>query len=80
MMARRFVLLVLAVALIAGLGPSVTAQAQNVNAGRATAEKSFRGGRFDEIATLAQAFPKDEQIAVYHALGVAARGDYARAE
>ena len=80
MMARRFVLLVFAVALTAGLAPRVTAQAQNVTAGRATADKSFRAGRFDEIDTLAQAFPKDEQIAVYHALAVAARGDYARAE
>jgi cellulose synthase operon protein C len=80
MMARRFVLLVFAVALTAGLAPLVTAQAQNVAAGRATADKSFRAGRFDEIDTLAQAFPKDEQIAVYHALAVSARGDYARAE
>ena len=80
MMARRFVLLVFAVALTAGLAPRVTAQAQNVAASRATADKSFRAGRFDEIDTLAQAFPKDQQIAVYHALAVAARGDYPRAE
>src|SRR6186713_1520049 len=80
MMARRFVLLVLAVALTAGLAPLVTAQAQNVAASRTAADKSFRAGRFDEIDTLAQAFPKDEPIAVYHALAVAARGDYARAE
>ena len=56
------------------------AGAGSVTAARATAEKSWRGGRFDEIETLAQAFPKDESIAVYHALSVAARGDYARAE
>ena len=67
--------------LTAGLTPRVTAeQAQNVTAARATAEKSLRAGRYDEIDTLAQAFPKDEAIAVYHALSVAARGDYARAE
>lgn len=80
MMVRRFVLLVFAVALTAGLAPPVTAQAQSVAAGRTAADQSFRAGRFSEIDTLAQAFPKDEPIAVYHALAVAARGDYARAE
>src|SRR5687767_9197309 len=80
-MVRRASLLVLAVVLTAGLVPFVTAgQAQNVTQARATAEKSWRGGRFEEIHTLAQAFPKDESIAVYHALSVAARGDYGRAE
>ncbi len=81
MMVRRGLLLVLAIALTAGLMPLVTAeQGQNVTAARGTAEKSWRGGRFEEIDTLAQQFPKDEAIAVYHALSVAARGDYARAE
>src|SRR3990170_4672345 len=80
-MFRRISLLIFAVALTAGLVPLVTAeQAQNVTQARATAEKSWRGGRFEELETLAQAFPKDETIAVYHALSVAARGDYARAE
>jgi tetratricopeptide (TPR) repeat protein len=81
-MARRLVLLVIAVLLTAvGLTPRLTAeQSQNVATARATADKSFRGGRFDEIETLAKAFPRDETIAVYHALGVAATGDYARAE
>ncbi len=79
---RRVLLLALAVGLTAGLTPLVTAEQApaNVTAARATADKSFRGGRFDEIDTLAQAFPKDEAIAVSHALSVAARGDYARAE
>ncbi len=80
-MFRRITLLIFAVALTAGLAPLVIAeQAQNVTAARAAAEKSWRGGRFEEIDTVAQAFPKDESIAVYHALSVAARGDYARAE
>ena len=81
MMARRGLLLILALALTAGLAPLLTAeQGQNAASARATADKSWRGGRFEEIDTLAQQFPKDEAIAVYHALSVAARGDYARAE
>src|SRR6185436_11658428 len=80
-MARRLFLLAVAIVLTAGLGPRLTAeQAQNVTAARANADKSFRAGRYDEVETLAQAFPRDEQIAVYRALGIAARGDYARAE
>src|SRR5688572_14393809 len=80
-MVRRASLLIIAVALTAGLVPLVTAeQSQNVTQARTTAEKSWRGGRFNEIETLAKAFPKDETIAVYHALSVAARGDYAAAE
>jgi tetratricopeptide (TPR) repeat protein len=81
-MFRRALLLLVAVVLTAGLTPLVTAEQApaSVSAARATAEKSWRGGRFDEIETLAQAFPKDEAIAVHHALSVAARGDYARAE
>src|SRR5688572_11518053 len=80
-MVRRASLLIFAVILTAGLAPLViSGQAQNVSSARATAEKSWRGGRFEELDTLAQAFPKDETIAVYHALSVAARGDSARAE
>lgn len=80
-MARRLTFLMLAVALTAvGLTTRVTAEQQNAAAARGNAEKSYRGGRFDEVATIAQAFPKDEVIAVYHALSVAATGDYTRAE
>jgi tetratricopeptide (TPR) repeat protein len=80
-MVRRLTLLALAIILTAGLAPRVTAeQAQNITAARANADKSYRGGRFDEVETLAKAFPKDEQIAVFHALSLAARGDYAQAE
>jgi cellulose synthase operon protein C len=80
-MFRRLSLLALAVLLTAGLtGPITAEQGQNVTAARGNADKSFRAGRYDEVATLAQAFPKDELIAVQHALGVAARGDYAEAE
>src|SRR6188508_1585629 len=80
-MARRLFLLAVALVLTAGLGPRLTAeQGQSVTVARAAAEKSFRAGRYAEIDTVAQAFPKDEQIAVYRALGVAARGDYAAAE
>jgi len=80
-MARRLTLLTLAVAVTAfGLTPRLTAEQASAASSRTNAEKSYRGGRFDEVATIAQAFPKDEQIAVYHALSVAARGDYARAE
>ena len=80
-MVRRLILLACAVILTAGLAPPLTAeQAPNVTAARVTADKSFRAGRYDEIETLAQAYPKDEQIAVYRALGAAARGDYDKAE
>ncbi|HUQ86542.1 MAG TPA: tetratricopeptide repeat protein [Vicinamibacterales bacterium] len=80
-MARRFTLLGLAVALTAfTLTPRVTAEQASAATSRVTAEKSYRGGRYDEIETIAKAFPKDEAIAVYYALGVAARGDYAKAE
>src|SRR5688500_16836779 len=79
-MVRRTILLIFAVALTAGLAPLVTAEQANVTQARATAEKSWRGGRFEELDTLAQGFPKDETIAIYHALSVAARGDSARAE
>ena len=80
-MARRLTLLALAVVLTAfGLTPRVTAQQASAASSRVNAEKSYRGGRFDEAAAFAQQFPKDEQIAVYHALSVAARGDYAKAE
>jgi tetratricopeptide (TPR) repeat protein len=80
-MFRRLLLLTFAVILTAGLTPRLTAeQGQNVTAARTNADKSFRAGRHAEVETLAQAFPKDEAIAVLHALGVAARGDYAKAE
>src|SRR3954469_16601694 len=77
----RFSLLALALVLTAGLTPRVTAeQAPNVTSARSTAEKSLRAGRYDEVETVAQAFPKDELIAVSRALAIEARGDYARAE
>ena len=80
-MARRLTLLTLAVALTAfSLTPRLTAEQASAATSRANAEKSYRGGRYDELETLAKAFPKDEIIATYHALGVAARGDYAKAE
>ncbi len=79
-MARRLLFLALAVVLTAGLTPRVTAEQANVTSARTNAEKSYRGGRYDEVASIAQAFPKDEQVAVWHALSIAARGDYARAE
>jgi tetratricopeptide (TPR) repeat protein len=80
-MARRLTLLTLAVFLTAfALTPRVTAEQASAASSRANAEKSYRGGRFDEVATIAKSFPKDEQIAIYHALSVAARGDYATAE
>jgi tetratricopeptide (TPR) repeat protein len=81
-MLRRALLLVAAVVFTAGLTPLVTAEQAptNVTAARIAAEKSWRGGRFEEIEALAQAFPKDEAIAVHYALSVAARGDYTRAE
>ena len=80
-MVRRLFLLLILVILAAGITPRVGAeQAQNVTAARTTAERSLRGGRYAEVDTIAQAFPKDELIAVSHARAVAARGDYARAE
>jgi tetratricopeptide (TPR) repeat protein len=79
-MVRRSFLLLLAVAFTAGLAPLVTAEQQSVSAARQTAERSWLGGRFEEVDTIAHAFPKDEPIGVFHALGIAARGDHARAE
>src|SRR5215203_630413 len=80
-MLRRLSLLVILVMLTAGITPRVTAeQAQNVTSARATAEKSLRAGRYAEVDAVAQAFSKDELIAVSHALALRARGDYARAE
>jgi tetratricopeptide (TPR) repeat protein len=79
-MVRRSLLLLLAVALTAGLAPLVTAEQQSVAQARQTAERSWLGGRFDEVDTVAQAFPKDESIGVFHALAIAARGDLVGAE
>ena len=79
-MARRLSLLTVALVLTVGLAPRVTAEQASVASARGTAEKSYRGGRFDEVETVAKAFPKDEQIAVFQALSIAAKGDYARAE
>jgi len=80
-MLRRITLLTLAVALTAfTLTPRLTAEQASAATSRANAEKSYRGGRYDEVETIAKALPKDEIIATYYALGVAARGDYARAE
>jgi tetratricopeptide (TPR) repeat protein len=80
-MIRRLSLLVILVMLTAGITPRVTAeQASNVTAARTAAEKSLRGGRYAEVDTVAQAFPKDEPVAVSHALALIARGEYARAE
>jgi tetratricopeptide (TPR) repeat protein len=71
----------LAVALTAfSLTPRLTAEQAGAATSRSNAEKSYRGGRYDEVETIAKAFPKDELIATYYALAVAARGDYARAE
>ena len=80
-MLRRALLLVLAVILTAGVTPRVTAeQASGLTAARTNADKSFRAGRYDEVEKFAEAFPKDEAIAVLRALSLSARGDYARAE
>ena len=80
-MSRRVWLLLASVVLTVGLAPFVTAeQSQNIAAVRANAEKSWHGGRLDEIGQFADAFPKDEVLAVWRAKATAARGDYAGAE
>jgi tetratricopeptide (TPR) repeat protein len=80
-MSRRVWLLLASVVVTITLAPFVTAeQASNVAAARANAEKSWRAGRLDEIDKFADAFPKDELLAVLRAKAIAARGDYARAE
>ncbi len=80
-MSRRLWLLLASVVLTVGLAPLVTAgQSPGVAAVRANAEKSWRAGRLDEIDKFADAFPKDELLAVLRAKAIAARGDYARAE
>ncbi len=80
-MSRRVWLLLASVVLTIALAPFVTAeQSQNVAAVRANADKSWRAGRLEEIEKFAEAFPKDEPLAVLRARATAARGDYARAE
>jgi len=80
-MSRRAWLLLASVVLTIGLTPFVTAgQSPTVAAVRANAEQSWRGGRLDEIDKFADAFPKDEMLAVLRAKAITARGDYARAE
>jgi tetratricopeptide (TPR) repeat protein len=80
-MSRRVWLLLASVVLTIGLTPFVTAgQSPTVVAVRANAEKSWRAGRLDEIDKFADAFPKDELLAVLRAKASTARGDYARAE
>ena len=80
-MSRRVWLLLASVVLTIGLTPFVTAgQSPTVATVRANAEKSWRGGRLDEIDKFAEAFPKDEILAVLRAKASTARGDYARAE
>ena len=80
-MSRRVWLLLASVVLTIGLTPFVTAgQSPTVATVRANAEKSWRGGRLDEIDKFAEAFPKDEMLAVLRAKASTARGDYARAE
>ena len=77
---RRVSLLLVSIVLTAGLAPAVTAEQANAAAARANAEQSWRGGRWDEVLRFAEAFPKDETLAVYRARAIAARGDYAQAE
>ncbi|MDP1604062.1 MAG: tetratricopeptide repeat protein, partial [Legionella sp.] len=80
-MSRRVWLLLASVALTIGLTPFVTAQqSPTIVSARANAEKSWLGGRLDEVDTFAAAFPKDELLAVLRAKAIAARGDYPRAE
>ncbi|MDP3719704.1 MAG: tetratricopeptide repeat protein [Acidobacteriota bacterium] len=80
-MSRRLWLLLGPVVLTIGLAPFVTAeQSPTVAAARTNAEQSWRAGRLDEIEKFADAFPKDEQLAVLRAKAIAARGDYARAD
>jgi len=80
-MSRCVWLLLASVVLTIGLTPFVTAgQSPAVAAVRVNAEKSWRGGRLDEVDKFADAFPKDEILAVLRARASSARGDYARAE
>ena len=80
-MSRRVWLLLASVVLTVGHAPFVTAeQSQNIAAVRANAERSWHGGRLAEIGKFADAFPKDEVLAVWRAKATAARGDYAGAE
>jgi tetratricopeptide (TPR) repeat protein len=76
----RAALLLLAMAVTAGLTPHVTAEQQTAGAARAAADKAWRSGKLDDVERLTQAFPSDEILAVFRARAFAARGDYARAE
>jgi tetratricopeptide (TPR) repeat protein len=80
-MSRRVWLLLASVVVTIALAPFVTAeQASSVAVARTNAEKSWRAGRLDEIGKFADAFPKDEALAVLRARAIAARGEYAQAE
>jgi len=80
-MSRRLWLLLASVVLTIGLAPFVTAeQTPNIASARANAEKSWRAGRLDEVEKFADAYPKDELLAVLRAKAASSSGDYARAE
>src|SRR5687767_13905961 len=76
-----FISLLLVATVIAGPGGHAQSGATPaLTAARSAAERSLRPGRFDEVETAAQAFPKDETLAVLRAQALIARGEYAKAE
>jgi tetratricopeptide (TPR) repeat protein len=64
-------------------GPAGHAQSPNnptLTAARQSAERALRAGRFDEVASLTQSYPKDEAFVVLAAQALIAKGEYAKAE
>ena len=64
-------------------GPAGHAQSPSppgVSAARTAAERALRAGQFDQVESLAQAFPKDESLAVLRAQALIAKGEYAKAD
>ncbi|MFN2444633.1 MAG: tetratricopeptide repeat protein [Vicinamibacterales bacterium] len=55
-------------------------QPSSVQAARQSADSALRSGKFDQVESVASAFPEDEALIVLRARAAIASGDYARAE
>lgn len=72
----------LLVTIVVIFGPAGHAQSvpSSVTAARTAAERALGAGRFDEVESITQAFPKDEWLAVLRARSLVAKGEYAKAD
>lgn len=74
---RTWLLLLLSAATFA---TSAAAQPSSAAAARQSAEAALLSGKYDQVESIADAFPTDEPLVVLRARAAIARGDYARAE